>query len=523
MSDEINPIDALADEESAKKVASLIENATANGISAMASSVSRTMANHVATIALLSALGGNKARQEDSVEFGGNKLIVPEQYRGNLSGLRAFVKEYEKAQNTKTDMVKVFDYRVYDVAHALHLALKEYFGFTGNGEVIKTPFGDIEPEIIEVKTGIGQHVQVPYNRLSFLPLQGHIDIGFARTPKGVLGKIKVNAPKGFRDAVEGLFELVEDNLRKNSIYRGKAIVLDEGNEIDFLDLSTVRREDVVYSPEVMDSLEANLWLVIRNMEEFRAAGLPIKRSVLLEGPYGTGKSMAAFLTALECVANGLTFIFVKPGADLNDAMQMTQLYAPAVVFFEDVDVLQSNDPEKVSELLDTFDGLSSKGKEIIAVLTTNNKKNIHKGMLRPGRLDTLIHIGAPNLAGVRKIIESKLRSSGVLLDEVDFEAVYAACKDYMPAFVGEVAQRSLREAWMRENGKPAALYTDDLLKAASGIREQFDLMVAADEIRRITPFQDSFREELREVFREVKPLDANGDPSWGVNTLKIDK
>lgn len=523
MSDEINPLDALASELATSEAAQAFEAATANGISAMAHSVSRTTANHVATIALLSALGGNKARQEDSVEFSGTKLIVPEQYRGNLSGLRTFVKEYEKAQNTKTDMVKVFEYRVYDVAHALNLALKEYFGFTGNGEVIHTPFGDIEPEIIEVKTGIGQHVQVPYNRLAFMPLQGHIDVGAARTPQGMLGKITINAPKGYRDAVEGLFELIENKLRKQSIYRGKAIVLDESNEIDFLDLSTVRREDVVYSPEVLAALEANLWLAIRNAEEFRKSGLSIKHSVLLEGPYGTGKSMAAFLTALECVANGFTFIFVKPGANLNDAMQMTRLYAPAVVFFEDVDVLQTNDPEKVSELLDTFDGLSSKGKEIIAVLTTNNKKNIHKGMLRPGRLNTLIHVGAPDLNGVRKIIESRLRNSGVPLDKVDFEVVYEACKEYMPAFVSEVAERSLREAWMRENGKPSALTTEDLLKAVEGIREQFELMVAADEIRSITPFQDSFREELREVFRGVKIMDGDDDPNFYGHHFKIDK
>lgn len=522
MSKEINPLDALEDEATAKQIAQTLEAATANGLAAMNNSVSKSTANRVATMAVLAALGGNKSRLEDSVQFEGTKFVLPEQFRDDMRGARRFLREYETAQNTKSDITRVFDYRPHDVAHALHMALSDVFGFTGTGEVVKTPFGDIKPEMVEVKTGIDQTVQVPWNRLKFVPLNGHIDVGATRSPHGHLGKITINAPRGYRDQVEGLFQVIEDNLRERSIYRGKALSLDADGDIDFLDLSTIRREDVVYSPSVMSALEANLWLVIRNLDAFREAGQPIKRAVLLKGPFGTGKSLTAFLTAQECVANGMTFIFVKPGADLIKAVSMARFYPPAVVFFEDVDVLQSNDPEKVSELLDAFDGLSSKGKEIMVVLTTNHEDEIYKGMLRPGRLDTVIHIGEPDRAGVQKIIEVKLRKTGVTFD-VDFDEVYKACKDYMPAFVGEVAERSWREAWMRVNGKPSVITTADLVKAAENLREQFDLMAAADEVRPITPFQDSFREEIREVLREVVPLDGDGDPSYYIRKLDIPK
>lgn len=508
-------------DDDAKKVVKLTEEE----LIAETNAISATKAVQEATLALLAELGGNRSRLEDGVEFSGTKFVVPEQYTDDIPSATKFLKEYRRARATKIDMVRTFDYRPNDVAYALHLALAEVFGFTGNGEAIMTPFGPIEPELIEVKTGVEETVQVPWNRLSFMPLHGHIDIGFQRSPKGPLGRITVNAPKAFRDHVEGLFRVIEDNLRNRSIYRGKAIAFDEFGGVEFLDLSRVRREDVVYSDEVMNSLETNLWMVLRNMDLLRSLGQPIKRSVLLAGPFGTGKSLAGYLTGQICQEHGITFIFVKPGADLDEAMETARLYAPAAVYFEDVDVLQSNDPERVSKLLDTFDGISGKGKEVIGILTTNRKDEIHKGMLRPGRLDTLIEIGAADRAGVQKIVEVKLRTpiaKGTRLD-VDYDVLFEACENYMPAFVGEVAERTLRQVMVRENGQPEVLTTEDFVESAQALRHQFDLMVNADEIRPIAPIQDSLREEFRAVMREAIPMDGDGDQSWYVRSFAFKK
>lgn len=511
----------LEDKPDAKEVVKLTEEQ----LQAETIAISQTAASQAAIMALLADIGGNRARVEDGVEFSGTKFVVPEQYQGDIPAAKKFLTEYRKAQITKVDMVRTYDFRPNDVAYALHRALVEVFGFTGNGEVIMTPFGPIEPELVEIKTGVEETVQVPWNRLSFMPLNGHIDIGSQRSPRGPLGQITINAPKAFRDQVEGLFRVIEDNLRNRSIYRGKAIVFDEYGTIEFLDLSRVSPEDVVYSSEVMNSLETNLWVVLRNMELLRSLGQPVKRSVLLAGPYGTGKSLAGYLTGQVCQEHGITFIFVKPGADLDEAMKTAQLYAPAAVYFEDVDVLQSNDPERVSKLLDTFDGLSGKGKEVIGILTTNRKDEIHKGMLRPGRLDTLIEIGAADRDGVQKIIEVKLRKAvaqGLKLD-VDFDEVYVSCKGYMPAFVGEVAERTFRQVMVRVNGQPEVLTTEDFVETANVLRAQFDLMVNADEIRPISPFQDSLREEFRSVMQEAVPMDGDGDPSWYVRTFAFKK
>lgn len=522
--EEINKLEALMDDGSEKAVARALEAATANGLAAQKNAVSGEVASDVATLVLLSALGGNKVRKEDSLKFEGNSFVVPAVYQNDIDSAIKFLKEYKDTQEAPVEITRVFDYRYHDVAHAVHLALKEVWGYTGKGVAIKTMFGDIEPAFLDVKTGINSTVQVPFNRLSFLPLHGHIDIGYTRhATKGFLGKIDIKAPRYLRDAVEGFYKVVEKNLREASIYRGKAFMLTPNNEIEFLDLSKYKREDVVYSADALAHIEANLWVVLRNMQLMRDTGQSIKRAILLEGPFGTGKSMTGYLTALEAVANDVTFIFVKPGADLNEAMQTAQLYAPAVVFFEDIDVLQSDDPEEVSRLLDTFDGLGGKGKEIVAVLTTNNKENIHKGMLRPGRLDSVIHIGAPDLEGVQKLVEVKLRQTGVELVDIDWAAVYEVCKDFMPAFVGEAAGRAFRYAMVRQGGKPTELNTDDLVNACKGLRDQHDLMLGAHEVQPPETLTTAMEKMVAKVLENSYAVDGDGDKNWAFSGFRVNQ
>lgn len=522
-----NPLDNLmggvGDEETANETAKLLAAAAANGLSNQAYGVSEEQASKYATLAVLASLAKNRASQEDSLNFQGTSFILPEMYRGKIPEAIRFLESYLEAQSAMVNMVKVFDYRPLDVAHATQEVMKEIFGYTGKGIAIKQMFGDIEPAMIDVAVGIDQKVQVPWARVAFSPFSGHIDIDDTyQHGKGTIGELTVKAPRALRDVVEGFFIAVEEKLKSSSIYRGKAIVLTANNDVEFLDLSKVKREDVVYGDAVMSHLEANLWVVLRNMEAFRAAGQPIKRAVLLEGPYGTGKSLTGYLTAQEAVANGVTFIFAKPGADLTNAMQTAQLYAPAVVFFEDIDVLQSDNPEEVSKLLDAFDGVGGKGKEVIAVLTTNNREKIHKGMLRPGRLDAVIHIAELDEGGVRRLIEAAFRDSDVKLVDIDWPLVYAANEQYMPAFVRQGAARAFSYAYARVGGKPSELTTSDLVLAAQSLDEQHKLQSGAYEVKPPETLTKALESTVANVLERVKPIGNDGNQSRYVTKFEVE-
>lgn len=497
------------------QIANTLKSAIASGMTN--NGPSDDQVTQVTILSVLSALGGSRV-QEDALTFEGERFILPKNYAGRMEEAVRFLANHTLQQDAKTDLSRTFEYRPYDVANAVQQAMRKLFATTGTGVAIKTMFGSIEPEFVTVNTGVGQTVQVPWNRVQFDMLNGHIDIGYKNSPHGPVGHIVVNAPRKYRSVVEGFFIAVENELKTGSIYRGKAIVNGAYNNIQFLDLSHVKRQDVVYGDQVMSDLEANLWGPIEHAERMRKDGQSIKRSVLLEGPYGTGKSLAGYLTAQVAVANDWTFIFAKPGSDLNEAMQTAKLYAPAVVFFEDIDVLQSNDPEAVSTLLDSFDGIGGKGQEVIAVLTTNNKDKIHKGMLRPGRLDALIHIADLDLGGLTRLIKAKVPNE--MLINIDYEAIFEVCKGYLPAFVGEVASRSYRYAMVRTSGNPDSLFTEDFVKAANGLRPQFDLMTGAHEIQAAQGLDKAFHNAIADALESTKILDADGDVSYTVNKLK---
>lgn len=105
-------------------------------------------------------------------------------------------------------------------------------------------------------------------------------------------------------------------------------------------------------------------------------------------------------------------------------LRTARLYQPAVVFIEDIDYRANNgESDAVTELLEAFDGITSKGGELQIVMTTNHLDRIHKGMLRPGRLDAVVHIGALDRNGVERLCRVVIDESH-LDKEVDFDAVW---------------------------------------------------------------------------------------------------
>lgn len=475
--------------------------------------LSQEEAARAAAMALLAQVGGKTIGEKDLL-FEGTKFVLPAQYEGKLSEAIGFLERWQEQQSKTHTYSKVFNYRPYDVAHALTLALTEVFGTSGMGESWTDMFGgEHHPEFIEVATGVGQSVQVPWDLMA-LPILGpkaKIHVGFANGRElGMLGKLSIEAPRGAKAQVEGLWKVIEKHLAESSLYKGKALIGGDQMMPQFLDVRKVDPNQVIYSDDVLQQLNTNVWSLIEHTGLMRELGESLKRAVLLEGPYGTGKSLAAFLTAQKCQANGWTFLFVKPGDDLDAAMRTAQLYSPAVVFFEDIDIVaESGDPARVSKLLDSFDGIGAKGAEVVAILTTNRKDKIHKGMLRPGRLDAVISINHLDQVGVEKLIKAHVDES--MLRVMSYETVYEAFKDFTPAFAKEAISRAKRYAIAREGGKPSMLTTSDFVGAAKSLTPQLELMHAADEEKTSPTLDRALRETVADVLDAVRFADEDGE------------
>ena len=152
-------------------------------------------------------------------------------------------------------------------------------------------------------------------------------------------------------------------------------------------------------------LEVELYQVVKHTDQCRKFGIPLKRGVLLEGPYGTGKTLTAYDLAACCVANKWTFIYVEDAATLEAALKFAQFYQPCVIFAEDIDkVIASHDDPDLTTIRNALDSVETKNTEISVVLTTNHIEKLPEGFLRCGRIDSIVTISRPDTASTVKLV-----------------------------------------------------------------------------------------------------------------------
>jgi ATPase family protein associated with various cellular activities (AAA) len=461
-------------------------------------------------LATLARLGG-LAVQDDALIFQGDKIILPEAMHGRVQEAIDFLEDWQEGQEETYAFGRSFLYRPWDGAAAFDRAMKKVFGTTGIGQKTMSFFGSHPPQLHTIDVGVGETMQVPWGVVKFSPLKAEFDLAsYMDNEHGIVFYLQVEAPKKFRAHITAFFQVVEDELRTGSIYRGKAITAAETPV--FLDTSKVDRARVVYSDEAMRQLDANVWSAIRHADTLRKVGLPIKRQVLLYGPYGTGKTLAGMLTAQEAEAAGFTYIQVRPEDDLFSALKTARLYAPAVVMFEDIDVIKTTKSDGVAHLLDLLDGITNKGTEVMALFTTNHPENLHKGLMRPGRLDAIVELSGLDANGVRRLVEVTIPEN--LRDgDIDWMAVGAAFDGLLPAFAKEAIDRAQRYGIARSGGIPQVITTDDLVGAAEGIRVQVRMMEGAPIATNADTLAGALAATVGETLQAYK-LDHRGDMSF---------
>ena len=384
-----------------------------------------------------------------------------------------------------------FNFRPWDGANAVARTLFDQFGHPGFGKRIQTMFGVIEPQVKQIDVDhTGRKIGVPWGDLWVPEFQAVFSLGSTfSTNYGRVFSLSVKAPKKMERSIRGFFQLIELYLKEHSIYKGKAFR--EQEMPTFIDEYKQDRGSVIYTKSVEHQLTGLLWNPIQYADRARQRGLSLKRSILLAGPYGTGKSLTGLVTAQVATANGWTYIECRPGDDLDEVMQAARLYQPAVVFYEDIDnITDSNDKATVQKLLDVFDGISAKGTEIICVMTTNHLDTIHKGMLRPGRMDGIILIEGLDPDGCIRMVKniSKDRMS----PDVDIELVGETMAAMEPAFVKESTQRA---DWFNLDKENPILETEDYLGGAESMRFQWELYGGAREIK-AKPVLDTIFSEI---------------------------
>ena len=447
----------------------------------------------------------------DEVEFhDGKKIGLP---RGmTYVKAKKVLTRLEQEAETPTAFSQDFRYRPDDGAYAALQVVKARWGMA-LGKVQETFFGTRPAEKRTINIGVGQTMQVPWGLLEVPVFEG-LELYLAEVfdrDYGKIFRIYGQGPRKYQDEMQAFFDDVEDYLRNHSIYRGQAIVGSDNPE--FLDLSVFDATKVVFSDEVTNVLNGTLFAPIRYTDAMRREGISLKRALLLEGPFGTGKTSIGQMTAQIANDNGWTFISAKPGRDkVEDVLRTARLYQPAVVFIEDIDAEASaGDSDAVTKLLEAFDGITSKGGELQVVMTTNHLERIHKGMLRPGRLDAVVHIGSLDRNGVERLVKVVVDAEH-LAEDINYDEVWDAMEGFLPAFVKESITRAVTFAIDRlGGGRDYTISTSDLVGAAISLKPQLEALNEAGEGTRRPTIDVAMTDVVKKAVKQLSTADEHGD------------
>lgn len=375
-------------------------------------------------------------------------------------------------------------------------------------------------EKLEVVGVTPRSIKVPYGNvtLSYLGEEiGSANIGGFEDPElGMLGRLSIEVQNKNVGIARKILDKTKEVLKRKSIYRGRAIDSADDRP-SFWDPFQINPDTVVLSKENLEAIQTNIMFPIRWRERalVREPRL-LKRTFIWSGEYGTGKSMTMVLMAQWAIKHGWTVVRHKAGSDdLAKTMQLARIMQPCLVLVEDAEVFAgSSDKETVSKLLDDFDGMLAKSGQVITILTTNHEGMITKGMTRPGRIDGLMRFGSLDRPGVEQLFINMLgvhtieepipsglfnirdKSEFFVPVAIDWDAVHAAVMDYTPAFQTEVVRRSSLQLLDRER---PIVQTEDLLRAAESLREQFMVYSKAGEPEK----KESLDEAMKEVFAKA--------------------
>jgi transitional endoplasmic reticulum ATPase len=207
-----------------------------------------------------------------------------------------------------------------------------------------------------------------------------------------------------------------------------------------MDTSAVSEGSLVFSDEIMCQINTNILVPIKYAARCRNHGIPAKRGILLEGPYGTGKSLTAAMVAGVCEDNKVTFILLDRVQGLKAALQLAVRFGRSVVFAEDIDRIATERDERTNDLINTIDGVVSKSSEVMVILTSNHADKLNPVILRPGRLDAVISLKAPDAPTVKKLIRHYAK--GLLEEDSTLDRPASELDGQIPASIRECVERA---------------------------------------------------------------------------------
>ncbi|MGH4118255.1 ATP-dependent zinc metalloprotease FtsH [Clostridium sp.] len=224
------------------------------------------------------------------------------------------------------------------------------------------------------------------------------------------------------------------------------------------DKKKVTFDDVAGEDEEKEEL-AEVVDFLKQPKRYLEAGARIPKGILLVGPPGTGKTLLARAVSGEAGVpfysiSGSEFVemFVGVGASrVRDLFEQAKKSAPCIIFIDEIDAVgrqrgaglgggHDEREQTLNQLLVEMDGFGV-NEGIIMIAATNRPDILDPALLRPGRFDRHILVGAPDVKGREEILV--VHSKGKhLAEEVNLQVLAKRT----PGFTGADLENLMNEA-----------------------------------------------------------------------------
>jgi transitional endoplasmic reticulum ATPase len=251
-----------------------------------------------------------------------------------------------------------------------------------------------------------------------------------------------------------------------------------------IEVPNVKWKDVGGLESVKSELKEAVEWPLKFPGMFKRLGIRAPRGIFLFGPPGTGKTMLAKAVANESEAN---FIAVK-GPELlskwvgesergvREIFRKARQAAPVIIFFDEIDALApirgrgtgSHVTESVvNQLLTELDGIESL-KDVVILAASNRPELVDPGILRPGRVDRMILVPAPDVDSRLAIL--KVHTKGMpLAKDVKLPALVKKTENFSGADIEGLCREAGMNA-LRRDKKAKSVTMKDFTTALKRVK-----------------------------------------------------
>ena len=251
-----------------------------------------------------------------------------------------------------------------------------------------------------------------------------------------------------------------------------------------IEIPNIKWSDIGGLEKVKDELKQAVEWPLKKPEAFVKMGIKPPRGVLFYGPPGTGKTLLAKAVAAESEANfisikGPQLISMWVGESekgIRKIFQRARQVSPVIIFFDEIDaiaprrgaVTDSGVSERmVNQLLTELDGVEEL-KGVVFIAATNRPDLIDPALLRPGRIDKIIQIPAPDLESRKHIL--RIHTKGVpLAKNVSIDWLAEVTEGYSGADLEGLVRESALIALQESKMKPTEIKLSNFEEAMGKI------------------------------------------------------